>query len=95
MQGELATLRALQCGGHRHLVRLALADALDFEGTVPNFNDPTPAESACKLLYVIGSRARKNLHLLSERGRQRGGGWGEYQPTTVLADCQFAYDKVP
>ncbi|MBZ9905271.1 ATP-dependent helicase [Mesorhizobium sp. BR115XR7A] len=65
------------------------------EGMVPNFNDLTPAESACKLLYVIGSRARKNLHLLSERGRQRGGGWGEYQPTTVLADCQFAYDKVP
>lgn len=65
------------------------------EGMVPNFNDPNPAESACKMLYVIGSRARKNLHLLSERGRQRGGGRGEYQPTTVLADCQFAYDNVP
>lgn len=60
------------------------------EGLVPHFNDPQ--ESASKLLYVVGSRARKNLHLLAERGRMRGGSWGEYQPTKVLSDCQFLYD---
>ena len=65
------------------------------EGMVPNFNDPSPAESAKKLLYVVGSRARKNLHLITERGRMRGGGWGEYEPTEALADCRFNYDVVP
>lgn len=65
------------------------------EGMVPNFNDPDQEGSANKLLYVICSRARKNLHLIAERGRIRGGGRGEYQPTNVLAGCQFGYDRVP
>lgn len=65
------------------------------EGMVPNFNDPDPQDSANKLLYVIASRARKNLHLLAERGRMRGGGWGEYQATSVLAGCDFSYDEIP
>lgn len=64
------------------------------EGMVPNFNDPEPQESANKLLYVICSRARKNLHLIAERGRMRGRR-GEYQATTVLADCHFTYDDAP
>jgi superfamily I DNA/RNA helicase len=63
------------------------------EGMVPNFNDPEPQESAKKLLYVICSRARKNLHLIAERGRKRGK-WGEYQATTALADCSFIYNDV-
>lgn len=63
------------------------------EGVVPNFNDPAPQQSANKLLYVICSRARKNLHLIAERGRKRGK-WGEYQTTTVLADCSFIYNDV-
>lgn len=64
------------------------------EGMVPNFNDPDPQNSAKKLLYVIGSRAKKNLHLIAERGRPRGS-WGEYQATNVLANCRFIYDDVP
>jgi DNA helicase II / ATP-dependent DNA helicase PcrA len=64
------------------------------EGMVPNFNDPDP-NSANKLLYVICSRARKNLHLIAERDRVRGGARGEYQPTEVLAACDFIYDNVP
>jgi len=64
------------------------------EGMVPNFNDDDQEKSARKLLYVICSRARKNLHLLSERGRSRG--WsGDYQPTEVLLGCAFDYDVVP
>jgi DNA helicase II / ATP-dependent DNA helicase PcrA len=64
------------------------------EGMVPHFNDPSADESAKRLLYVICSRARKNLHLISERGRIRHG-FTEYQTTTVLADCVFTYDNVP
>ncbi|WP_316184783.1 ATP-dependent helicase [Bradyrhizobium sp. SZCCHNRI1003] len=63
------------------------------EGMVPHFGDPDPG-SASKLLYVICSRARKNLHLIAERGRMRGGGWGEYEPTEVLANYGFVYDDL-
>ncbi|WP_424934837.1 3'-5' exonuclease [Aeromonas caviae] len=63
------------------------------QGLVPNFNDPS-VESAKKLLYVIGSRARKNLHLISEKGRMSG--YGQYrrerQPTEILQLLNFAYD---
>lgn len=62
---------------------------------VPHFADPTKDVSANKLLYVIASRARKNLHLISERGRMKGGGYGEFQTTSVLAACKFKYDTVP
>lgn len=59
------------------------------EGIVPHFNEPD-ANSAHKLLYVIGSRARKHLHLISERGRgnQR---YPKY-PTTILAQHVFQYN---
>jgi DNA helicase II / ATP-dependent DNA helicase PcrA len=100
--GEIATFRRVFDGRNGitvstiHGVKGAEYDAVIayalLEGMVPNFNDPAPVENANKLLYVIGSRARKNLHLLAERGRMRGGGWGEYQPTAVLAECPFAYD---
>jgi superfamily I DNA/RNA helicase len=62
------------------------------QGMVPHFADPEGDVAANRLLYVICSRAKKNLHLISERGRMNRG--GEYQATTVLADCGFAYDTV-
>lgn len=63
------------------------------EGMVPHFSDPDPVETAKKLIYVVSSRARKNLHLISERGRTRG--WsGDYQPTEVLTGCAFRYDQL-
>ena len=63
------------------------------EGMVPHFSDPDQVETAKKLVYVVSSRARKNLHLISERGRSRG--WsGDYQPTEVLAGCAFQYDQL-
>lgn len=61
------------------------------EGMVPNFNDTGGNESAKKLLYVAGSRARKNLHLFSETGRKRGR-WNTYKATHVLAATDFTYD---
>jgi hypothetical protein len=60
---------------------------------VPHFSDPKGDESASKLMYVIASRARKHLHLISECERfnvRRE----EYQPTQVLARCVFDYDCV-
>lgn len=64
------------------------------EDMVPHFNDPNGQDSAMRLLYVIGSRARKNLHLISERGRTQYSG-AEYQATLKLAECAFDYDIVP
>lgn len=51
--------------------------------------------AAQKLLYVISSRAIKNLHLLSERGRFRN--WGnppaEYVATNILRLYDYDYSK--
>jgi DNA helicase-2/ATP-dependent DNA helicase PcrA len=64
------------------------------EKFVPHFNDPTPDITARKLLYVVSSRARKNLHLISERGRMDRF-QNKYVPTEKLAECNFAYDVIP
>lgn len=63
------------------------------EGMVPHFNDVNGSVSAQNLLYVIGSRARKNLHLFSETCRRRGR-YDVYEPTILLAACKFIYDEV-
>lgn len=61
------------------------------EGMVPHFSETGSHGAASKLLYVVGSRARKHLHLISEAGRPRGR-FGSYEPTEVLAACMFGYD---
>ncbi len=61
------------------------------EGMIPHFNEVDGHVAAQKLLYVIGSRARKHLHLISETGRPRGRN-DRYVATEILADCQFDYD---
>lgn len=63
------------------------------DGMVPHFSDPKGEESSTKLMYVIGSRARKNLYLISECERFNVRK-EEYQPTKVLTDCKFEYDCV-
>ena len=62
------------------------------EGMVPFFGESE--QSAKKSLYVVGSRARKHLHLISERGRMYGRGHGrtEYPPTSILNQCDFNYN---
>ncbi|HCS65126.1 MAG TPA: ATP-dependent helicase [Cellvibrio sp.] len=69
---------------------IVIAYAL-LEGMVPHFNDQLGDISASRLLYVVGSRARKNLHLFSETGRSRGK-YGDYLPTKKLKSCNFTYD---
>ncbi len=64
------------------------------EGFVPHFNDPDSQNSAKKLLYVISSRSKKNLHLISERERMNYRN-EEYSVTQVLADYSFNYSSVP
>jgi DNA helicase II / ATP-dependent DNA helicase PcrA len=63
------------------------------EGMVPHFSDENGDESAQKLLYVIGSRAKKNLFLISESGRKR---YKDicYEPTARLQNYIFAYDEI-
>lgn len=61
------------------------------QGMVPHFNEPAGKDAASKLLYVVGSRARKHLHLISERGRPQGR-QRSYAATEVLAACAFRYD---
>jgi len=63
------------------------------EGFVPHFAANNPTESASKLLYVVSSRARKNLHLISERGRLNIFD-KEYVTTQVLAEYDYTYGSV-
>jgi DNA helicase-2/ATP-dependent DNA helicase PcrA len=63
------------------------------EGMVPHFSDIDGQDAARRLLYVVCSRARKNLHLVSENGRIDGRGQ-PYEATHILANCHFAYDEI-
>lgn len=85
---KVSTIHGVKGGEYDVVVSFGLLQDL-----VPNFNDPS-IESAKKLLYVIGSRARKNLHLISETGRFTGNGRyrREYQPTEILRQLNFSYD---
>ena len=58
------------------------------EDAVPHFSEPNKRESANKLLYVICSRARKNLHLISETGRN------QHQPTLELQGLNYSYSQI-
>jgi superfamily I DNA/RNA helicase len=62
---------------------------------VPHFNDSKGYENAKKLLYVLASRARKNLHIISEYGR----GINRYKPdgkspTPHLLEYKYQYDII-
>ncbi|WP_241134168.1 UvrD-helicase domain-containing protein [Achromobacter insuavis] len=61
------------------------------QGMVPHFSDVDGDVAASKLLYVLASRARRNLHLISEAGRSRGRR-GDYGPTESLLRCGFDYN---
>lgn len=64
------------------------------EGMVPHYSDANGNENAKKLLYVISSRARRNLHFISECDRPKGY-YGVYEPTLMLKNYEFDYDIVP
>ena len=62
------------------------------DGILPHFADPDQTGSANKLLYVIASRARKNLHLIAERNRSRRG--GVYDTSKPLSELKYDYDVI-
>jgi DNA helicase-2/ATP-dependent DNA helicase PcrA len=64
------------------------------EEMVPHHKDTDGQRSATKLLYVIGSRARKHLHLISEQGRQTKFKT-PYLPTKRLLACAYTYSDWP
>ncbi|MBY6189235.1 ATP-dependent helicase [Microbulbifer agarilyticus] len=86
---KVSTIHGVKGGEYDVVISFGL-----LQGLVPNFNDLS-VDSAKKLLYVIGSRARKNLHLISERGRFFGRGQNreERQPTEILQQLNYAYDQ--
>ncbi len=66
------------------------------KGFVPHWNDIfsnriNEIESSKKLMYVICSRAKKNLHLISEQGRVTRRG-APLEITPVLRSKQYSYD---
>lgn len=83
----LSTIHGIKGDEYDTVIAYAL-----LEGMVPHFADADGANSAKRLLYVVASRARKNLHLIAERGRFNGLG-NEYVPTDVLQKCRFSYDS--
>ena len=54
------------------------------DGYVPHFSESNKEESAKRILYVIASRARKNLYLISEQGRNK-------TPTPILSKYGYKY----
>lgn len=63
------------------------------EDYVPHFSDADRDDSAKRTLYVACSRAKRNLHLISEGGRARPAWQGGYfEPTAVLRNHNFDYD---
>lgn len=62
------------------------------DGLVPHWYDPDPINASRKLLYVICSRAKKHLHLISEQGRTTRRG-RPYSITGHLQNCNYLYDN--
>lgn len=82
---KVSTIHGVKGGEYDVVISFGL-----LQDIVPNFNDAS-VESANKLLYVIASRARKNLHLISEDGRVdffRN----RRRATEVLDQLVFSYD---
>jgi len=65
-------------------------------GYIPHWNDiffGDPVDASKKLMYVICSRAKTNLHLISETGRKTRRG-DELTMTPELASKIFDYDEI-
>ena len=59
-------------------------------GKLPNWNE-TGHRATEKLLYVICSRAKRELHLISETGRVTNSN-RPYNPTSQLSSLEYDYD---
>lgn len=84
----VSTIHGVKGGEFDVVIAFGLLD-----GIVPHFSDDDPTPSAKKMLYVVASRARKHLYLISESDRPRGGGRGAYGPTPQLQNLVFTYNN--
>lgn len=70
------------------------------QGYIPNWRviiegtDLEAHEQAAKLLYVVCSRAKINLHLIAESGRATKKG-NPYQTNQILSNVEYKYDNEP
>ncbi|WP_211242410.1 3'-5' exonuclease [Cobetia crustatorum] len=82
---NVSTIHGVKGGEYDVVIAFGLLD-----GMVPHFTEKEKDLSSKKLLYVIGSRARKYLYLYSETGRKRK--FGFYSPTEVLKKTHYEYN---
>ncbi len=84
----VSTIHGVKGEEYDTMIGFALLD-----GYVPHFNDNNGIENSKKLLYVLASRARKNLHLISEKHRNihRQHAPEGRLPTSHLLEYNFNY----
>lgn len=87
----VSTIHGVKGEEYDTMIGFALLDSY-----VPHFNDNNGVINSKKLLYVLSSRARKNLHLISETGRNVHAFHRPYglTPTQHLIDYQYKYDEI-
>lgn len=63
---------------------------------IPHFSDKNGDKNSRKMLYVLASRARKNLHIISEKGRAIHSHFAPEgkTPTPNLLEYKYVYDKL-
>lgn len=63
---------------------------------IPHFTDRNGNENSRKMLYVLASRARKNLHILSEKGRAINSYYAPEgkKPTPHLLNYDYEYNII-
>jgi len=85
----ISTIHGIKGAEYDTVISFAL-----LQGYVPHFSDQDE-DSAKKLLYVISSRAKKNLHLISERERYNNRRPPEeYMMTLQLAQYLYDYHEI-
>lgn len=87
----VSTIHGVKGEEYDTMIGFALLDSY-----VPHFNDNNGIENSKKLLYVLSSRARKNVHLISETGRNVHAFHRPYglTPTQHLIDYKYDYDDI-
>lgn len=87
----VSTIHGVKGEEYDTMIGFALLDSY-----VPHFNDPNGDLNSKKILYVLSSRARKNLHLISEKGRNIHSNYrpNGLSPTTHLVNYNFEYDDI-
>jgi superfamily I DNA/RNA helicase len=87
----VATVHGVKGEEYDTMIAFAILD--DY---IPHFSDGNGDENSRKMLYVLASRARKNLHILSEKGRAVHSYHAPEgkTPTPHLLNYEYEYDNV-